>query len=101
MGPYKVVEENKSGNKVIGTSKRTKTTLCFVPGFKSIIEGFNNIIGNIVLKRLYFDVFGIGEDSFNSHIIRPISISNNTGRSSVLSGITKERESLGGTCVRR
>ncbi len=101
MRSYKVVEENKSGNKVIGTGKRTKTTLCFIPGFKSIIKGFNNIIGNIIFERLYFDVSGNGKDCFNSHIIRPISISNNELRSSVLSGITKERESLRRTSVRR
>mgnify|MGYP006875923012 CR=1 FL=1 len=65
MGPYKVVEENKSGNKVIGTSKRTKTTLCFVPGFKSIIEGFNNIIGNIV-KDCTLMCLGLGKTALTA-----------------------------------
>jgi len=101
MGPYKVIEENKSSNHVISTFKRTKTTFRFVPGLKSIIEGFNDIVRYIIFKRLYFNVLGIWEGSFSGNIIRPISISNNTGRSSKLFCITKELESLWRASVRR
>jgi len=56
MWSYKVVEENKSCNKVIGTFKGSKPPFGSVPRFKSIIEGFNNIVGNIIFKRLYFNM---------------------------------------------
>ena len=56
MRADKVEEEHEHGNEIIGGLERGKPLFGLVPGFKLLVEAFDEIVGNIVVKTLDTDM---------------------------------------------
>ena len=79
MRSNKIEEENKNRYGSIGRFERMKATFRFVPSFKTIVKGFNEVVGDVVLKALYTNVCGIRKVTFGRHFIGTVPVANNSG----------------------
>lgn len=55
MRADEIEEEEEHGNEVVGGAEGGKPLLCLVPGLELLVEGFDEIVGNVVLKTLDAD----------------------------------------------
>lgn len=81
MRADKVVEEEKQGNEVVGTSEGRKALLGFVPCLELLVKGLNQVVGNVIVEALDADMSN-AMDRFNRQFV---------------SGITVADDGLGGT----
>ena len=57
MRSDEIVKEYKHHNHRIDTFKRVESVSAFVPIFKLLVKGFNNIVGDVIFKTGYFKMF--------------------------------------------
>ena len=93
MRSDEIVKEYKHHNHRISAFKRVKAVSCLVPIFKLLVKGFDNIVGDVILKAGNSDVrytkYGLCR-----YFVSRITISNNSIRFTVLFYTIKQAKGL-------
>ena len=76
MWPYKVVEEDKHADQIIGRVKRFNSLLSLVPSLELMMKRLNKIVGDIILKAFTSDMFNIRPKHSKCTIIDVFTIPN-------------------------
>ena len=99
MRANEVVEKDKHGNKIVGRLERVKALFGLVPGLELFMKCLNQVVGDIVFKRLNADMGGI-KYCFNRLLVSGITVRNDRLRVPKVNG-AQQGESLRGVSPRR
>jgi len=93
MRADKVVEEDKQGNEVVGTSEGRKTLLGFVPCLELLVKALNKVVGNVIAEALNADMADT-MDRFNRQFVSGITVADNGVGGTQRLGSFQQRKSL-------
>lgn len=95
MRPYEVEEKDKHRDEIIGRIKRRESLFCFVPSFELFVKALNEVIGNIILKALHTDEFGVWQDRLHRHLVGAVAVADNSGWSAQLLAASSKVKACG------
>ena len=95
MRTYKVEEKDKHGYEIVGGRKGRKALFRLVPCLELLVKALNEVIGNIILKALHTDEFGVWQDRLHRHLVGAVAVADNSGWSAQLLAASSKVKACG------